>query len=138
MFPESYFSPNLSLNTSFSKKSGSLSQCIFILLRSKNRNKSLFLFSCGIATLFEFWNVKCPMFTFLWSTCIVEKFLKTEKCNLQKQGYFKMTNKLQYVGSYQHAAEIWIAHVICNESSTQTNSEGKKKSKRIEWGNHRN
>lgn len=29
-----------------------------------------------------------------------------EKCNLQKHGYLKMTNKLQYVGAYQHAAEV--------------------------------
>lgn len=48
-----------------------------------------------------------------------------------------MTNKLQYVGAYQHAAEVWIAHALCNESSTQTNSEEKKR-ERIEWGNHRN
>lgn len=69
------------------------------------------------------------MLTLVWVTCIEKKSLKTEKCNLQIHGYFKMTNKLQYVGAYQHAAEVWIAHVIFNESSTQTNSEGKKEQK---------
>lgn len=78
------------------------------------------------------------MLTFLSSTYIEKNLLEMEKCNLQKHGYIIMANKLQYVGAYQHAAEVWIAHVICNESSTQTNSEEKKKSKRIEWGNHRN
>lgn len=67
------------------------------------------------------------MLTFLSSTCIEKNLLKMEKCNLQKHGYIIMANKLQYVGAYQHAAEVWIAHVICNESSTQTNSEEKKK-----------
>lgn len=39
------------------------------------------------------------MLTLVWVTCIEKKSLKTEKCNLQIDGYFKMTNKLQYVGA---------------------------------------
>lgn len=74
-------------------------------------------------------SVQCSHFCDL--LVLKKKSLKTEKCNLQEHGYFKMTNKLQYVGAYQRAAEVWIAHVICNESFTQTKSEDKKRVKEL-------